>query len=115
MINCILGKSKTGKTSHIYNMIEEDLNHDFKVILFVPSQSRAKAEEEYLKLLNKRGVIGVNITTIAEFVELKHFEAMYTGMLLRTTKGEQHPEILPEVLQPNVSIYKKEVKELLKN
>ena len=53
--------------------------------------------------------------SIAEFVELKHFEAMYTGMLLRTTKGEQHPEILPEVLQPNVSIYKKEVKELLKN
>ena len=26
MINCILGKSKTGKSTHIYNMIEQDLN-----------------------------------------------------------------------------------------
>ena len=28
MINFILGKSKTGKTSHIYNLIEEDLKND---------------------------------------------------------------------------------------
>ena len=35
MINCILGKSKTGKTTHIYQMIEQDLKQDYKVILFV--------------------------------------------------------------------------------
>ena len=69
MINFILGKSKTGKTSHIYNLIEEDLKNDINVILFVPSQSRAKAEEEYIKILGKNGVIGVNITTITEFIE----------------------------------------------
>ena len=57
MINFILGKSKTGKTTHIYNMIEQDLKDDMNVILFVPSQSRAKAEEEYIKILKKNGVI----------------------------------------------------------
>ena len=83
MINCILGKSKTGKTTHIYQMIEQDLRQDYKVILFVPSQERAKSEEEYMKVLNKSGVIGVNITTISEFVasELKlqnlHIEDKY--------------------------------------
>lgn len=53
--------------------------------------------------------------SIGEFVELKHFEAMYTGMLLRTLKGEKHPEVLPEVLQPNVNIYKNEVNAILKD
>ena len=69
MINVILGKSKTGKTTHIYNMIEQDIAENLNVILFVPSQSRAKAENEYMKILNKNGVMGVNITTISEFVK----------------------------------------------
>ncbi|MBS4760063.1 MAG: hypothetical protein KHX03_05145 [Clostridium sp.] len=53
--------------------------------------------------------------SIGEYIELKHFETIYTGMLLRTAKGEKHPQILPEVLQPNVSIYKNEVKQILKD
>ena len=55
--------------------------------------------------------------SIAEFVELKHFETLYTGMLLRALKNKElkNPEILPEVLQPNVGIYKKEVNKILKN
>lgn len=52
--------------------------------------------------------------SIGEFVEMKHFEAMYTGMLLRTVRGEKHPPVLPEVLQPNVKIYKDEVEKLIK-
>ncbi len=50
---------------------------------------------------------------IAEYIELKHFETVYTGMLLRSANGEAHPEVLPEVLQPNVEIYKKEVKKAM--
>ena len=52
MINFILGKSKTGKTTHVYNMIEQDIVNNLNVILFVPSQCRAKAENEYMKILN---------------------------------------------------------------
>ena len=68
MVNCILGKSKTGKTTHIYNEIKDNLNSGKKVILFVPSQARAKAEEEYMKILGVSGIIGVNVTTISEFI-----------------------------------------------
>jgi hypothetical protein len=54
--------------------------------------------------------------TIGEFVELKHFETIYTGMLLRALKAtniDAKCDVLPEVVQPNVSIYKKEVNKIL--
>jgi len=50
--------------------------------------------------------------TIAKYIELKHFETIYTGMLLRPQDAPA-PEVLPEVLQPNVEKYKKEVKKLI--
>lgn len=53
--------------------------------------------------------------SIARFIELKHFETLYTGNLLRQKAGGTIPSdtALPEVLQPNVEIYKKEVKKNL--
>ena len=50
--------------------------------------------------------------SIARFIELKHFETLYTGNMLRRQKQNVTPktEALPEVLQPNVEKYKKEVK-----
>lgn len=52
---------------------------------------------------------------IARFIELKHFETMYTGNMLRQQASEASPtdKALPEVLQPNVEIYKIEVKKNL--
>lgn len=49
--------------------------------------------------------------SIAKFIELKHFETLYTGNLLRRKEGNTTTaeQTLPEVLQPNVEIYKKEV------
>lgn len=104
MINCILGKSKTRKTTHIYNMIEQDLKEGIDVLLFVPSQSRAKAEEEYIKILNKSGVIGVNITTISEYIneELKlqnlHIEDNFLSTLDRKI-------ILTQVIRENEGLF----------
>lgn len=53
--------------------------------------------------------------TIARFIELKHFETIYTGEMLRQKKGDITPQDkpLPEVIQPNVEIYKKEVKKII--
>lgn len=53
--------------------------------------------------------------SIARFIELKHFETIYTGNLLRQKTGgtAAADKALPEVLQPNVEIYKKEVKKNL--
>ena len=54
----------------------------------------------------------LSLTTIAKFIELKHFETLYTGNILRQLDGDITAEdvALPEVLQPNVEIYKKEVR-----
>lgn len=53
--------------------------------------------------------------SIARFIELKHFETIYTGNILRQKAGSRTPlnEPMPEVIQPNVEIYKKEVKKIL--
>lgn len=57
----------------------------------------------------------LSVESIAEFIELKHFETLYTGNLLRQSKNSITPdtEALPEVLQPNVEKYKKEVKKAM--
>ncbi len=56
-----------------------------------------------------------SVESIARFIELKHFETLYTGNILRQTKNNITPksEAMPEVLQPNVEIYKKEVKKAM--
>lgn len=53
--------------------------------------------------------------SVAKFIELKHFETLYTGNMLRQKAGNvtSADVAMPEVLQPNVEIYKKEVKKFL--
>ena len=52
----------------------------------------------------------LSLTTLAKFIEFKHFETLYTGNILRQIDGDI---TLPEVLQPNVEIYKKEVRKAM--
>ncbi len=57
----------------------------------------------------------LSLTTLAKFIEFKHFETLYTGNILRQIDGDITPNdcALPEVLQPNVEIYKKEVRKAM--
>ncbi len=57
----------------------------------------------------------LSMKSIARFIELKHFETLYTGWILRAQKANFTPSdiALDEVLQPNVEKYKKEVKKAL--
>jgi len=57
----------------------------------------------------------LSVENVAKFIELKHFETLYTGNILRRTNNEvtSMDVAMPEVLQPNVEIYKKEVKKAL--
>ncbi len=68
-LNIILGKPKTGKSSYIYKKINEDVKEKKDVILFVPSQLRKETEDNYINVLKTDGIIGVNITTINEYVK----------------------------------------------
>ena len=104
MIDVILGKSKTGKTTHIYNMIEQDIKENYNVILFVPSQSRAKAENEYMKILNKDGVIGINITTISEFVK-EELKVQNLHMNEKSMSKLDRKIILTQVIKENPKLF----------
>ncbi len=57
----------------------------------------------------------LSLTTLAKFIEFKHFETLYTGNILRQIDGDitSDETALPEVLQPNVEIYKKEVRKAM--
>ncbi len=57
----------------------------------------------------------LSLTTLAKFIEFKHFETLYTGNILRQIDGDitDSEVALPEVLQPNVEIYKKEVRKAM--
>lgn len=57
----------------------------------------------------------LSMKSIARLIELKHFETLYTGWILRAQRGNITPEniALDEVLQPNVEKYKKEVKKAM--
>ncbi len=58
----------------------------------------------------------LSLTTLAKFIEFKHFETLFTGIILRQISGDFDSEAetaFPEVLQPNVEIYKKEVRKAM--
>lgn len=67
-LNIVLGKAKSGKSKYIFECADEDIKSGIKPIIFVPSQTRVISEENYMKCLGLDGIIGVNITTISEFV-----------------------------------------------
>ena len=53
--------------------------------------------------------------SIGRFIELKHFETLYTGNILRRLDGNvtEKDRALPEVLQDNVEKYKEEVRKAM--
>ena len=68
-LQIFLGNFKTGKSTKIYENIKNDILENRNVILFVPSFMKVKEEEEYMNYLRTSGLIGVNITTISDYVE----------------------------------------------
>ncbi len=57
----------------------------------------------------------LTLETIAQFIELKHFETIYTGNILRREINNvtSMETAMPEVLQPNVEKYKSEVRKAM--
>ena len=57
----------------------------------------------------------LSLVSLAKFIEFKHFETLFTGNILRQIDGDITAKdvAMPEVLQPNVEIYKKEVRKAM--
>ena len=101
----VLGRAKTGKSSYIFDKIKQDVSSNIKSILFVPSQARAQTELDYIEYIKGNGIIGVDITTISEYIAsfLKkrniHFDEKYISKLDKKI-------ILTQVINENQDIFK---------
>ena len=103
-----------GNTTSFYtfNTIKNDGSKDYKAYnALVGGSLKAYSQRHPVSVIEFKNF---SPEAIGEYVELKHFEAIYTGMFSRSLKGTAHPSVLPEVEQPNVKIYKREVESLLK-
>lgn len=91
--------------------VQPDANDKATNSLLTGAMTAYEAQHPVSKIILK----DLSIESIARFIELKHFETLYTGNILRQVAGNITPadEAMPEVLQPNVEIYKKEVKKCL--
>lgn len=67
-LNVILGKSNTGKSEYIISKIMACENEKKQAILFVPPTGRIMAEEEYLKITNKKAIIDTKITSFERYI-----------------------------------------------
>lgn len=112
-----------GNTTSFYtfNTIKNDGTKKYKLFdALVQGSLKAYSDRHPVSVVSLKDL---SPESIAEFIELKHFETMYTGMILRSindaagdeTKAEKQPDVLPEVLQPHVKIYKDEVNKILKS
>ena len=54
--------------------------------------------------------LGLKPETAGAMSQARSFSTVYQGILERFAKNEPQPEVLPEVLQPNVEAYKKNLK-----
>lgn len=81
------------------------------IALMSGAMSAYKAQHPVNEIILK----DLSVESIARFIELKHFETLYTGHMLRQQSSDITPatQPMPEVIQPNVEIYKIEVKKNL--
>ena len=99
--------------------LDDDNNDSFYTFVYVAPQDKSTssllngAMKAYKELHPVNEIIFNELSpeAIARFIELKHFETLYTGNMLRQKAGETVDlnKPMPEVIQPNVEKYKKNV------
>lgn len=102
MIRYILGKSNSGKSKFIHQMIDQKLSE--KQLLIVPEQYTLQAEVELIQDLNRDGIMNIEVMSfnrfctqvISETGALKETEINSLGkaMVLRSILDEHHEELL---------------------
>ena len=67
-LNCIVGEAKLDKSKYIYDKAVSKEKDGKSVIIFVPSQARMIAEEEYILKTGKKGMLDTDITTLSRYI-----------------------------------------------
>ena len=92
----------------VMTVMSPEISQNYKKYLGAILMSYAEkvpVEMEILDIENN----AIKPEAIGEYVQAKHFEIVYTGMLRRQAKA-QMPEKLPEVFQSHVEVYKNKFK-----
>ena len=92
----------------VMTVMSPDISPNYKKYLgaiLVSYAEKVPVEMEILDVEND----AIKPEAIGEYVQAKHFEIVYTGMLRRQAKA-QMPEKLPEVFQSHVEVYKNKFK-----
>lgn len=98
---------------YTFNRIKNNNSDDYKIANALFNGSlKAYSDKHPVSVIELKDL---SPESIAEYIELKHFETIYTGMLLRKIKNNETPINAPlqEVIQPHVGIYKTEVNKIL--
>src|SRR5574344_1278263 len=100
------------KDSFFTFVYEKPQDKTFKAVL--SGVTKAYSAQHPVSIIELKDL---SFASIGRFIELKHFETLYTGNMLRQSLGlvEDMNSAMPEVLQPNVEKYKAEVKKFLNN
>lgn len=92
----------------VMTVMSPDISPNYKKYLgaiLLSYAEKVPVEMEILDVENN----AIKPEAIGEYVQAKHFEIVYTGMLRRQAKA-QMPEKLPEVFQSHVEVYKNKFK-----
>lgn len=67
-LNLVIGSAIYDKDKYIYTKAADLENQGFSPVIFVPSQARMSAEEAYVNVTCKKGMINTNITTLSRYI-----------------------------------------------
>jgi len=92
----------------VMTVMSPDISPNYKKYLGAILLSYAEKVPVAMEILDVENN-AIKPEAIGEYVQAKHFEIVYTGMLRRQAKA-QMPEKLPEVFQSHVEVYKNKFK-----
>lgn len=67
-LNLVIGSAIYDKDKYIYTKAAELENQGFSPVIFVPSQARMSAEEAYVNVTHKNGMLNTYITTLSRYI-----------------------------------------------
>lgn len=96
----------------VMTIMDQNISNNYKTYTNAIAQTYNETTPLKLEILEVEGD-RIKPEAIGEYIQSKHFETVYMGMLRRETSslGTKNLENLPEVIQPSVETYKNKFKQ----
>ena len=98
------------KYNTIMTVMQPDISENYKKYVSAIAMTYSETTPLKMEILAVENN-AIKPETIGEYLQTKHFETIYTGIIRRLLLSNQNkPLVLPEVLQPSVETYKNKFK-----